>query len=89
MPPGDLVKGFLFIDCSAYKLRTNQAACGQHVAQAAVGGQSQMLDPALSNGLGTFMSCNYLAMQMKARKLPRGLRGLGSLLGQGQTYLHP
>ena len=26
-PPGDLAKGFLFIDCSAYKLRTNPAAC--------------------------------------------------------------
>lgn len=89
MPPGDLAKGFLFIDCSAYKLRTNQAACRQHVAQAAGGGQSQMLGPALSNGLGTFMSCNYLAMQMKEGELPSCLRGLGKLLGQGQTYLHP
>lgn len=82
MPPGDLAKGFLFIDCSAYKLRTNQAACRQYVAPAAVGGQSQMLGPVLTNGLGTFMSCNYLAMQMKEGKFPYCLGGgLQSLQG--------
>ena len=43
MPPGELTKGFLFIGCAAYKLRTNQAAWSQHVAPAAAGGQSQML----------------------------------------------
>ena len=69
VPPGDLEKRFLFIDCSAYKLRTNQKACRQPVAQAAVG-QSQILDPVLTNGLGTFISCNYLIMQMKEGKFP-------------------
>lgn len=41
----------------------------QPVAQAAVG-QSQILDPVLTNGLGTFMSCNYLVMQMKEGEFP-------------------
>lgn len=80
MPPGDLEKRFLFIDCSAYKLRTNQKACRQPVAQAAMG-QGQILGPVLTNGLGAFMTCDYLVMQMKEGKYPYCLKDLGSLQG--------